>query len=263
MKYSMRLSQWVRWPSVVVRAVVVWMGVFLCFFCGIDQVMAKSSGLTITSDRLEMDENREVATFIGKVVAREGEMALFADKMVVYYFKRGRKNSGGGVHKVVAVGRVVIEQAENKGHADQALYMVGDRELTLIGQKNGAFIFHGGDQLSGERILLSLGADRRIENVSVLGDGRQRVSARIMPSNSRKKVEKIEMEKVEIVPRSSLTSLSDRMFQQPLDAEFWSEEEALGARKPKRRLPYGASTSSSSSSSLDHPPSIPPKRRGE
>lgn len=147
------------------------------------------SELTITSDKLEMDENREVATFIGGVVAREGEMALYADRMVVYYFKKGKHNSRGGVHKVDAIGHVVIEQAANKGQADRAEYIVGDRKLTLIGKENIASILHGGDQLSGKQILLMLGHDRKIENVSVLGGGNKRVSARILPANVRKQIE--------------------------------------------------------------------------
>ncbi|MBF0454612.1 MAG: hypothetical protein HQL72_07310 [Magnetococcales bacterium] len=172
--------------TLLLCGVVMGLLVLLCWPQTLTAAELKSE-LTITSDRLEMDENKELATFIGGVVAREGEMALFADKMVVHYFKKGKNSGRGGVHQVSAVGHVVIEQAENRGQADRAEYVVGERQLTLIGLANSASILHGGDQLSGKRILLTLGRDRKIDNVSVLGKGKQRVSARILPSSIRKK----------------------------------------------------------------------------
>ncbi|MBF0193791.1 MAG: hypothetical protein HQL71_04500 [Magnetococcales bacterium] len=174
----------------------IWIVVIGLFVIALPQgVLAEeeTGGLVVTADRLEMDEKMATASFSGDVVAREGEMVLFADKMEVYYYKKNSdgKVPGGGVKKVLAFGHVILEQSANKGRADKAEYIVGKRKLTLIGNNEIASIVHAGDKLSGKRILLIIGNDGSIEKVSVLGGGRQRVSASIMPSKSKQKVEKI------------------------------------------------------------------------
>jgi lipopolysaccharide export system protein LptA len=183
------------WHKVNIRAILI--GMFVLCLPYVAGAEAFKNELVITSDQLEMDEGSEIATFIGSVVAREGEMSLFADRMVVYYFKKGRNDGRGGVHKVLAIGSVIIEQASNKGQADRAEYIVGERKLILIGKNRTASIFHGGDRLAGKRILLTLGASRKIDKVSVLGTGKQRVSARIMPSSIRNKKSKQENPRLE------------------------------------------------------------------
>ncbi|MBF0379757.1 MAG: hypothetical protein HQL69_01995 [Magnetococcales bacterium] len=168
----------------------------------------QTEGLVITSDRLEMDEKKATATFSGAVIAREGEMVISADRMEVYYYKNNKasKIPGGGVKQVLAFGQVILEQSASKGSADKAEYVVGKRQLTLIGKDKIATIDHAGDKLSGKLILLVLNNDGSIDKVSVLGGGRQRVSASIMPSSSKEKVEKKNRQRV----KASIRPKSDK-----------------------------------------------------
>jgi lipopolysaccharide export system protein LptA len=253
--------------------IVAWMVGFVFFLPSWAAASEFNSELVISSNKLTMDEKKEVATFIGAVVAKEGEMALFADRMVVYYYKKGKSDARGGVHKVLAIGHVIIEQAENKGHADRAEYMVNARKLTLIGTRGkSASILHGGDRLSGEKILLALGQNRRINNVSVLGTGKQRVSATISPSSIRnkkkksqsrkkaqiKRVKKItKMEQVEGI--RNIARRADPTTQLQIDSKPLSNSVSGVVKrfsKPKKHI-------SSSPPMPAHPPLIAPKRRAK
>ncbi len=259
-------------------SLAVALGVAMALFSASGVVAARDSGLVITSDQLEMDESSEIATFIGAVVAHEGEMALYADRMVVYYFKKGKNNGRGGVHKVLAIGNVIIEQAANKGKADRAEYIVGERKLILIGKKRSASIFHGGDRLSGKRILLVLGESRKIDKVSVLGAGKQRVSARILPSSIRKKSSEKEKRQKAVIrlrevekpvspppppPKVEQNTVEEerRAMQLQFDSKPLAQSASRinqNAPKPKRR----ANRQDTGSSPI-RPPSIPPMWRVE
>jgi lipopolysaccharide export system protein LptA len=221
-------------------------------------------GLVITADRLEMDEKMAAATFSGAVVAREGEMVLFADKMEVYYYKKSKvgKVPGGGVKQVLAFGHVILEQSANKGRADRAEYIVGQRKLTLIGKKKIASIVHAGDKLSGKRILLVLGGDGSIKKVSVLGGGRQRVSASIMPSGSKQKDEKTKKQADKNVgikkPGEPLANSGRKSAKIPVG----SDPELKSSNRVSKSLPQLKQLyNSTSSPSGNITPLIPPKLR--
>ncbi|MBF0263441.1 MAG: hypothetical protein HQL97_16570, partial [Magnetococcales bacterium] len=136
--------------------------------------------LSITSDRLEMDDKNQVAIFSGHVVADDGRMRLSAEKMTVRYDKRMKGN--GGVREVKAEGRVTIQQERDHGTADVALYQVDKRVVELVGNERDATVRRGDDQLTGKRILVTLNNHQRIDKVSVQGAENRRVSARITPS---------------------------------------------------------------------------------
>ncbi len=156
------------------------------------EVQAQSKALSITADRLEMNDKHHVAIFIGHVVADDGRMRLSAEKMTVFYHKQNAGSSvdgGGGVNEVKAEGQVVIHQDKDKGMADVVHYKLAQRTLELIGKEKDASIRRGDDVLTGRRVLLTLDQDKRISKVSVFGNEHQRVSARITSTGLLKRVE--------------------------------------------------------------------------
>ncbi|MBF0445585.1 MAG: hypothetical protein HQL68_08335 [Magnetococcales bacterium] len=225
-----------------------------------------TNGLVITADRLEMDEKRATATFSGAVIAHEGEMVLYADRMEVNYYKKDKasKVSDGGVEQVMAFGNVILEQSANKGSADKAEYIVGQRKLTLIGESKIASIVHSGDKLSGKRILLIIGRDGSIDKVSVLGGGNKRVSASIMPSNSKQKVEKIkkQTDKKVSVQKSSQPAVDGgrKSVQLPVatDPELKAKNRVSKSLPQLKQLYDGSSPDSPSDRNT---PLTPPKLR--
>ncbi|MBF0191100.1 MAG: lipopolysaccharide transport periplasmic protein LptA [Magnetococcales bacterium] len=141
---------------------------------------APPAPLSITSDRLDMDDRNQVATFMGHVVADDGRMRLSADRMTVRYDKKPKGH--GGVREVKAEGQVVIQQERDRGTADVVHYQFDKRTLELVGNEREATIRRGDDQLTGRRILVTLDGEQRISKVSVQGGENRRVSARITPS---------------------------------------------------------------------------------
>ncbi|MBF0272869.1 MAG: hypothetical protein HQL98_12505 [Magnetococcales bacterium] len=141
---------------------------------------APPAPLSITSDRLDMDDRNQVATFMGHVVADDGRMRLSSDRMTVRYDKKAK--GGGGVREVKAEGQVVIQQERDRGTADVVNYQFEKRTLELVGNEREATIRRGDDQLTGRRILVTLDNEQRISKVSVQGGENRRVSARITPS---------------------------------------------------------------------------------
>ncbi|MBF0214290.1 MAG: lipopolysaccharide transport periplasmic protein LptA [Magnetococcales bacterium] len=143
--------------------------------------------LSITSDRLDMDDRNQVATFMGHVVADDGRMRLSADRMTVRYDKKAKTT--GGVKEVKAEGQVVIQQDRDRGTADVVNYQFDKHTLELVGNDREASIRRGDDQLTGRRILVTLDEEQRISKVSVQGGENRRVSARITPSGLMQRVE--------------------------------------------------------------------------
>ncbi|MBF8274578.1 MAG: OstA family protein [Magnetococcales bacterium] len=143
-----------------------------------------AEGLVVTADSLEMDQKQQTAVFSGNVVAEDSNMRLAADKMVVQYVMKSRTGGGrGSVREVKADGNVSINQGENRGTAQNAVYSAVHRTLELVGGEKNASIHRGKDYLEGKKILLTLGADLKIDRVSVQGGGgKKRVSARITSS---------------------------------------------------------------------------------
>ena len=153
--------------------------------------VSKSGGLTITSDRMELDDKRRTAIFFGHVRAQEKRMALSSDKMTVNYHKRDRRakavKKGTSEHaeqiiaEIRAVGHVELVQGAHHGTAEEMIYRVEKQTLERLGRKKNATIRYGKDRLEGKRIFLTIADDHSISKISVQGGKKRRVSARILP----------------------------------------------------------------------------------
>ncbi|MBF0182355.1 MAG: hypothetical protein HQM03_20255 [Magnetococcales bacterium] len=159
----MALSQLTAWPGLAASA------------------PPQAAALSVTSDRLEMDDKNQVAHFIGHVAADNGRMRMTANRMTVFYDKK-RKAGAGGVREVKAEGQVVITEERNKGKADVVIYHLEKRTLELVGKESDASVQRGDDLLTGKQILVNLDRDHRIGKVAVQGGENRRVTARITPS---------------------------------------------------------------------------------
>ncbi|MBF0135122.1 MAG: LptA/OstA family protein [Magnetococcales bacterium] len=138
----------------------------------------KSAELVITSDRLEMDDKNRVALFSGHVLAIEKDMRLSADQMTVSYASPNKGDSRRvKVQEVQATGHVVLEQADYHGTADAAIYKMTARTVELIGKTGHVVVKQGDNRLEGERILLTLTPDRRLERMVVKSGGNRQVKA--------------------------------------------------------------------------------------
>lgn len=131
------------------------------------------SGLPITvkSNEMSADNKGKTAIFSGKVVAKQGDITIFSDKLVVSY-----ADKKGDVDKVEAIGNVRIIQQNRTGFADQALYESRSGRIVLTGTPR---VVRGGDSISGK--VITYYVDDEKSDVSSGGDPKARVEAVINP----------------------------------------------------------------------------------
>jgi len=127
--------------------------------------------ITIKSNEMSADNKGKTAIFSGKVVAKQGDITIFADKLVVSYADKSE-----AVEKVEAAGNVRIIQQNRTGFADQAVYDSRNGRIVLTGSPR---VVQGGDSISGKVITYYVDDDK--SEVSSGGDPKARVEAVINP----------------------------------------------------------------------------------
>lgn len=132
--------------------------------------------ITIKSNEMSADNKGKTAIFSGKVVAKQGDITIFADKLVVSYAEKN-----GDVDKVEAAGNVRIVQQNRTGFADQAVYDSRNGRIVLTGTPR---VVQGGDSISGKVITYYVDDDK--SDVSSGGDPKARVEAVINPPARKK-----------------------------------------------------------------------------
>ena len=127
----------------------------------------------IKSDQLLTDTKNGTAKFSGKVTARQGDLALYADRMVVYY-----SADGGNVERVECSGNVRIVQKNRTGTAGNAVF---DNKQGKIVLTMSPKVYQGEDMVSGSEITYYLADQRSV----VTGTPTVRVEAVIHPKGKR------------------------------------------------------------------------------
>jgi lipopolysaccharide export system protein LptA len=135
-------------------------------------VPGKDSGgqpIVIKSNELQADTKARTATFIGKVVAKQADITILTDRLVVRYAEKG-----GDVEKVEAFGNVRIVQENRIGTAQHAVYYTKDGKIVLTGSPK---VVQGKDMVTGSEISYFVNEEKSV----VTGTTDTRVEAVIYP----------------------------------------------------------------------------------
>ena len=130
--------------------------------------------ITIKSNELQADTKSRTATFLGKVVAKQGDITILADRLVVRYAEQG-----GDVEKVEAVGNVRIVQQNRIGTAQYGVYQTREGKITLSGSPK---VVQGKDTITGKEIVYFVNEERSV----VTGSPETRVEAVLYPKSKGK-----------------------------------------------------------------------------
>jgi lipopolysaccharide export system protein LptA len=130
---------------------------------------AGAESIRIKSDELQTDTKARTATFTGRVVARQGDMTIYADRMVVTY-----ASGSDDLEKVELFGNVRIVQQDRIGTGSHGLYDSATRRITLDGNPR---VVKGNDSVTGKVITYGLDDESSV----VTGGGDSRVEAVIHP----------------------------------------------------------------------------------
>jgi lipopolysaccharide transport periplasmic protein LptA len=113
-----------------------------------------SRPITIKADELKADNKGKIATFTGRVVARQEDVTIYSDKLVIYY---GDKQDQ--VDKIEAIGSVRILQTNRIGTGGHALYESREGKITLSGNPK---VTQDKDSITGQVIVYYLDDDRSV-----------------------------------------------------------------------------------------------------
>jgi lipopolysaccharide export system protein LptA len=128
----------------------------------------RDNTVTVTSDRLEVDNKKRVVVFTGNVAATQ-DFLLCSDELHLSY------NDEQEVDRITATGNVRIYQGDKESRSDRAVYDRLARTITITGDP----VFKQcADTVRGEKIVLYLDEDKAI----VESEGGARVKAVIMPN---------------------------------------------------------------------------------
>lgn len=108
--------------------------------------------IKIKSDSLSADNTKKTATFIGNVAARQGDLTIYSDKLIVTY-----SDESGDVSSAELFGNVRIIQGERRGEAGHAVYDAKKATILLDGNPT---VYQNNDKISGKVITYYLDQDR-------------------------------------------------------------------------------------------------------
>ena len=125
--------------------------------------------IQIKSNELLADSTRKSATFTGNVVARQGDLTIYADKLVISYAESEQE-----VRQAELFGNVRIVQGDRIGQAGHAVYDARQGTILLDQEPR---VSQGENVITGATITYFVDDGRSI----VTGGGGGRVEAIIQP----------------------------------------------------------------------------------
>ena len=135
----------------------------------------------VSADRLEVDQQRQEASFSVNVRVEQGTMRLAADKLTVFYADGSSEDGevgGQAIRRIEAAGTAVtVIYGKDTATGKRAVYDVVQSEVVLDG---GVVLVRGGNTLKGDKLVFNLATGK----VSLLSAGNQRVRAQFTPKAS-------------------------------------------------------------------------------
>jgi len=139
---------------------------------------ASRAPIDITSDTVEGDQKQNTVTFKGNVVAKQEDMTLYANTLVVVYDPDMKK-----LKEIVATGNVKVVQLDRRATGQKMTFDQDKNKVVLDGD---AVIREGTNVIRGERITFYVEEERSV----VEGGKGGRVSTSITPPQKEEGEEK-------------------------------------------------------------------------
>jgi len=129
------------------------------FSSGEEKLLETKEPTTITASTLIADNKARTALFEGSVVAKNDDLTIHSDKMLVYYAEDGK------VTKIDAAGHVKVIKGERIITSDEATYFTEEEKVVFTGKPRA---MEGGNVVSGTKMTYFMKEDRSlVENSKV------------------------------------------------------------------------------------------------
>ncbi len=125
--------------------------------------------LEIISDWTEADRRKGTISFGGKVIAKQRDMVLYADRVVNYFNMQSRR-----LLRALAIGNVKINQADKFATCEKAELIQAERKVILTGNP---VMWQGGNRVTGDKIIIYLNESQ----AEVYGSPEKKARVRIRP----------------------------------------------------------------------------------
>jgi lipopolysaccharide export system protein LptA len=130
---------------------------------------ASRAPIDITSDTVEADQKKNTATFKGNVVAKQEDVTLYANTLLIIYDPDTKK-----LKEIIATGNVKVVQLDRRATGQKVTFDQDKNEVVLDGD---AVVREGTNVIRGERITFYVEEERSIVEPGKGG----RVSTSITP----------------------------------------------------------------------------------
>jgi lipopolysaccharide export system protein LptA len=135
---------------------------------------SRKDPIYITSDWMEVDQNKNTITYKGRVVTVQGEMTIRSETLTADYSPDMKQ-----IKQIVAEGKVNATQGDRVATGDKVVFDDTAKTVTLTGSP---IMRQGNNQISGSRVIYFVEQDRAVAE----GDGKVRVQATIFPEELKK-----------------------------------------------------------------------------
>ncbi len=129
--------------------------------------------IKITSSRMETQNGKNVVSFLENVVAKKGDMTIYANRLDVYSDKDKKK-----LIKIIAEGDVRIEKGLKTATGATAEYYEEEQKLILRGNPK---LKEKDNLIEGSEIIYYI----KEENVTVHGDENKKVEVTLFPEEKK------------------------------------------------------------------------------
>ena len=141
--------------------------------------------IMIHSNTLELDQEKKLVVFEGKVQAKTEGMVIDCQKMLVYYLgsptEKETNVESNRIDRIIALGDVIINRFDGGiARAGKAVFFNNEEKVVLT---DNPFVQQGSDYVEGHRIIIFLNENRSI----VEGNEKKRVKATIFPREEKVK----------------------------------------------------------------------------
>ncbi len=126
--------------------------------------------IEIASDTVEADQKQNRVAFKGNVIAKQGDVTLYTNTLIVLYDETTKK-----IKEIRGIGNVKIVQLERRVTSHQVTFDQDENKVVLEGD---AVIREGENVVRGERVVYYIDEEKAV----VEGSGKGRVSTRITPT---------------------------------------------------------------------------------
>jgi lipopolysaccharide export system protein LptA len=144
---------------------------------------SEEDGIVIKSDILEVDQQKRLIVFEGKVRARRPDMTVDCQKMLVYYLdsSAGTESSAESrkIDRIIALGDVTVNRSDGSvARAGKAVFFQAQEKIVLTEDPS---VQQGRDIVEGEKITILLKEGRSI----VEGSKGKPVKATLFPKEEK------------------------------------------------------------------------------